>query len=62
MYRKSENETIAFKPYCKHLGCELSWNPLEKTWDCPCHGSRYDTEGKLLTEPSKENLTMETLM
>ena len=56
MYRKSETETVAFKPYCKHLGCELSWNSLEKTWDCPCHGSRYDAEGKLLTEPSRENL------
>lgn len=56
IYRKSENETIAVKPYCTHLGCELSWNSLEKTWDCPCHGSRYDYTGKLLTEPSKKNL------
>lgn len=43
-------------PYCKHLGCELSWNNLEKTWDCPCHGSRYDYSGKLITEPSVESL------
>lgn len=56
IYRKSEEETIAVKPYCTHLGCELSWNPLEKTWDCPCHGSRFDYTGKLLTEPSKKDL------
>ena len=56
VYRKSENETFAFKPHCMHLGCELSWNALEKTWDCPCHGSRYNYDGKLLTEPSKKDL------
>ena len=44
------------KPICKHLGCELSWNNLEKTWDCPCHGSRYDYMGNIITEPTKENL------
>ena len=44
------------KPYCTHLGYELSWNALEKTWDCPCHGSRYSYKGELLTEPSRKNL------
>lgn len=56
IYKKSEDEVYAVKPYCAHLGCELSWNNLEKTWDCPCHGSRYDYEGNLLNEPSKKNL------
>lgn len=56
IYKKSKDEIIAVKPYCTHLGCELSWNPLEKTWDCPCHGSRFNFEGKLLTEPSKKDL------
>ncbi|MBE5820922.1 MAG: FAD-dependent oxidoreductase, partial [Clostridiales bacterium] len=54
--KKSEDEIYAVKPYCTHLGCELSWNNLEKTWDCPCHGSRYDYEGNLLNEPSKKGL------
>lgn len=57
-YKKSENEIIAVKPYCKHLGCQLSWNQLEKTWDCPCHGSRYDYMGKIITEPTKKNLDL----
>lgn len=56
IYKKSENEIFAVKPYCAHLGCELSWNNLEKTWDCPCHGSRYDYNGNLLNEPSKKGL------
>lgn len=56
IYKKSESEIFAVKPYCAHLGCELSWNNLEKTWDCPCHGSRYDYKGNLLNEPSKKGL------
>ena len=56
VYKKFNTEVLAFNPYCKHLGCELSWNPLEKTQDCPCHGSRYDYNGNLIAEPSKESL------
>ena len=56
IYKKTENEIYAVKPYCAHLGCELSWNNLDKTWDCPCHGSRYDYKGNLLNEPSKKGL------
>lgn len=56
IYKDKEGKIYAVEPYCKHLGCELSWNNLEKTWDCPCHGSRYDYTGKLITEPATENL------
>lgn len=37
---------------CPHLGCALKWNPNERTWDCPCHGSRFDRSGRLLNNPS----------
>ena len=56
IYKDINGKMFAVIPYCKHLGCELSWNNLEKTWDCPCHGSRYDYLGKVITEPTTENL------
>ena len=56
IYKDKDGKIYAVKPYCKHLGCELSWNNLEKTWDCPCHGSRYDYKGKLISEPATEDL------
>ncbi|MEE1014154.1 MAG: FAD-dependent oxidoreductase [Clostridia bacterium] len=37
---------------CPHLGCALKWNPAEHTWDCPCHGSRFEENGKLIDNPA----------
>ena len=56
IYKNNEGEIFKVNPICKHLGCELSWNNLEKTWDCPCHGSRYDYKGNLIYGPSVNNL------
>lgn len=56
IYKDKNGKIFAVVPYCRHLGCELSWNNLEKTWDCPCHGSRYDYNGNIITEPTTENL------
>ena len=44
------------KKYCAHLGCELTWNEVTKTWDCPCHGSRYEHDGKLIEGPAVHDL------
>ena len=41
---------------CPHLGCALRWNRYEHSWDCPCHGSRFDENGKLLDNPANGNL------
>ncbi len=43
-------------PRCPHLGCALKWNSAEHSWDCPCHGSRFSEEGKLLNDPATANL------
>lgn len=56
VYRNSDGKIFAIKPKCTHLGCELSWNNLEKTWDCPCHGSRFDYTGKNIYDPAIKNL------
>ena len=45
---------------CPHLGCQLEWNPDERSWDCPCHGSRFDYRGKLISGPAQENITIQT--
>lgn len=43
-------------PRCPHLGCALKWNPWERSWDCPCHGSRFDEQGTVLDGPANGNL------
>lgn len=56
VYKNSQGEVFRVKPICQHLGCELSWNNLDKTWDCPCHGSKYTYKGELIYGPSVKNL------
>lgn len=41
---------------CPHLGCALKWNPQEHTWDCPCHGSRFTEDGRLIDNPATGDL------
>lgn len=40
---------------CPHMGCALKWNPTEHSWDCPCHGSRFTQDGKLLDTPAQKD-------
>lgn len=44
------------KKRCPHLGCALKWNKEERSWDCPCHGSRFEENGKLIDNPAMGNL------
>lgn len=41
---------------CPHLGCALKWNGAEQSWDCPCHGSRFDKDGGLIDNPANGDL------
>lgn len=54
---KDENEQVhIYSAICPHLwGC-VHWNPIEKTWDCPCHGSRFDKEGNTICGPAIKGL------
>ena len=45
-------------PTCTHLGCKLTWNPEESSWDCPCHGSRFNKEGRILNNPAQKPLNV----
>ncbi|NLK17090.1 MAG: FAD-dependent oxidoreductase [Clostridiales bacterium] len=57
VYRDEEGKVHVVKAVCSHMGCQLKFNDAEKTWDCPCHGSRYDLEGKVIEAPTKKALT-----
>ncbi len=56
IYKDPSGNIYAVKPICTHLGCLLSWNDIDKTWDCPCHGSRFNYDGKNLYNPAFKNL------
>lgn len=56
VYKNAEGEVFIVDTRCPHLGCQLEWNPDELSWDCPCHGSRFDYRGNLIDNPSQENL------
>ena len=47
-------------PRCPHLGCALKYNPLEHSWDCPCHGSRFEENGELIDNPAIKNAECRT--
>lgn len=55
---RDENDKLHFvSTRCPHLGCQLSFNPEEKTWDCPCHGSRFDYTGALINNPALKDIS-----
>ncbi len=55
-YRDESGRVHERSAICRHLGCVVDWNTLEKTWDCPCHGSRYDALGKVIQGPANSDL------
>lgn len=57
VYKDDAGECHIVNPRCPHLGCRLEWNPDERSWDCPCHGSRFDCDGALLDNPAQVGLT-----
>ena len=56
IYKDTSGNIFAVKPVCSHLGCTLTWNNLDKTWDCPCHGSRFDYMGNNIYDPANRGL------
>lgn len=56
VYRDDAGALHERSAICVHLGCVVDWNSNEKTWDCPCHGSRYDAYGKVFQGPANKDL------
>lgn len=55
-YRDDSGDLHAVSPRCTHLGCMLDFNEAEKTWDCPCHGSRFGHDGDVIQGPATRDL------
>jgi len=60
-YRDDDGRLHAVSATCTHLGCTVTWNGAERSWDCPCHGSRFDVEGRVLHGPALEDLDRKDL-
>jgi glycine/D-amino acid oxidase-like deaminating enzyme/nitrite reductase/ring-hydroxylating ferredoxin subunit len=56
LFKDDSGKLHAINPTCTHLKCTVTWNLAEQTWDCPCHGARYDWDGKVLTGPASKDL------
>jgi len=56
LYRDADGTTHAVSATCPHMGCLVRWNDAERTWDCPCHGSRFTYDGDVLSGPAVEGL------
>jgi glycine/D-amino acid oxidase-like deaminating enzyme/nitrite reductase/ring-hydroxylating ferredoxin subunit len=56
IYRDEQGVIHTVQSTCRHMGCQLYFNDAEKTWDCPCHGSRYDIDGRIIEGPATKDL------
>ncbi|HEY3395532.1 MAG TPA: Rieske 2Fe-2S domain-containing protein, partial [Lacipirellulaceae bacterium] len=57
VYRDEKGKAHELSAVCPHLGCIVHWNGAEKSWDCPCHGSRFDKLGRVINGPSNADLS-----
>ncbi|MEO6583470.1 MAG: FAD-dependent oxidoreductase [Ferruginibacter sp.] len=56
LYKDDNHKLYAVNSACTHINCNVGWNNAEKTWDCPCHGSRFNYDGTMLTSPARKDL------
>jgi glycine/D-amino acid oxidase-like deaminating enzyme/nitrite reductase/ring-hydroxylating ferredoxin subunit len=61
VYRDEDGNFHEFSAVCPHLGCIVNWNDAEKTWDCPCHGSRFECKGQVICGPAVSHLKKATI-
>ena len=56
VFRSEDGSVERLSPRCSHMGCTVGWNPAERTWDCPCHGSRFEAGGRVIEGPATRDL------
>ena len=56
VFREEGGAVHAVSPVCTHVGCYVHWNNAERSWDCPCHGSRFSPTGEVLNGPAVKGL------
>jgi glycine/D-amino acid oxidase-like deaminating enzyme/nitrite reductase/ring-hydroxylating ferredoxin subunit len=61
LYKDEEGKVFACSATCTHMGCIVHWNSAEKSWDCPCHGSRFNFDGKVIQGPANKDLEAKEL-
>ncbi|MBA2746892.1 MAG: FAD-dependent oxidoreductase [Flavisolibacter sp.] len=62
IYKDENGKLFALNPVCTHAKCIVDWNTAEKSWDCPCHGGRFDIDGKVITGPAHKPLEVVQVM
>ena len=61
VYRAESGELHVLSPRCTHLGCIVGWNPADRAWECPCHGSRFAADGTVVQGPATADLERKRL-
>jgi len=56
VYKDNDGKEHFLSAICTHNKCTVAWNNIDKTWDCPCHGSRFDKMGKVILGPAIADL------
>lgn len=56
VYKNEKGEVTKLSPVCTHQACLIEWNGNDKVWDCPCHGSRFKPNGKVINGPAVKDL------
>jgi Rieske Fe-S protein len=57
VYRAPDGTLHKYSATCPHLGCVVTWNGAERSWDCPCHGSRFNERGEVVNGPANTSLS-----
>jgi len=61
LFRDDKGQLHGVSPACSHIKCTVAWNGIERSWDCPCHGSRFGLDGTVLTAPARKPLQQITI-